>query len=186
MKIIASLAPIIYLLSNLLNAYSYNICDANMINASKMYIVPLPILYAVSMTEAGLKQTIQPYALNIDGNSIFPQTKNEALKQIDLAKQRGAKYIDVGCMQINLKYHGKHFKSVNDMLDPTININYAAKFLKNLYERQGSWTIAVARYHTGDHNKKEQKKYVCKVIRNLIATGFGGQIKEASRFCNNF
>ena len=184
MRIILKQAPIIYLLFNIQYLFAYNICDANMINASKNYNVPLPILYAVSMTEAGLKQTIQPYALNIDGKAIFPKTKKEALLIISKAKKDGAKYIDVGCMQINELYHGKHFASVADMLDPKLNINYAAQFLKNLYKKQKSWTIAVARYHTGDRHSLEQKKYICKVIKNLVATGFGGSIKESARFCS--
>jgi len=166
-------------------AFAHNICDAYMINASQNYNVPLPILYAVSMTEAGVKQTIQPYALNIDGKGVFPKTKKEALLIIAKAKKHGAKYIDVGCMQINELYHGKHFSSLVDMLDPKLNINYGAKFLKELYEKQKSWTIAVARYHTGDRNSQEQKRYLCKVIKNLVATGFGGSIKASARFCSN-
>lgn len=183
MRLTIKLITLICLLYNSQISEAYNICDANMINAARKYNIPLPILYAVSMTEAGVKQTIQPYALNIDGYSIFPKTKLEALLLIKNAKKNGAKYIDVGCMQINIRYHGKKFKSLNDMLNPTLNINYAAKFLKTLYKKQNSWTIAVARYHTGDRNSLEQKKYLCKVIKNLIATGFGTMIKDVSRFC---
>lgn len=164
---------------------AYNICDANMIDAAQKYQVPLPILYAVSMAEAGVKQIIQPYALNIDRHSIFPQTKEQALFEIKKAKQNGAKYIDIGCMQVNERYHGKNFGSLLDMLDPKQNINYAASFLHKLYQAKKSWTGAVARYHTGDKNKAEQKRYVCKVIKQLVATGLGKDISASVKLCAN-
>lgn len=40
-------------------------------------------------------------------------------------------------MQINLSYHGKAFKSIEDALDPQKNVTYAAKYLKSLYLKKG-------------------------------------------------
>jgi len=69
------------------------------------------------------------------------------------------------------------------MLEPRANVRYAARFLKQLKAREGSWTMAVARYHAGPDNDPAQKRYICAVIRNLVATGFGEWTKEARRFC---
>jgi soluble lytic murein transglycosylase-like protein len=66
------------------------------------------------------------------------------------------------------------------MLDPRANVQYAARFLKELRGRQGSWTMAVARYHAGPNNDPAQKRYVCTVIRNMVASGFGNWTKIQS------
>jgi len=69
------------------------------------------------------------------------------------------------------------------MLEPRRNVRYAARFLKELRAREGSWSMAVARYHAGPNNDPAQKRYICAVIRNLVATGFGTWTPEARRFC---
>ncbi|MHC5307641.1 transglycosylase SLT domain-containing protein [Bartonella sp. LJL80] len=166
-------------------AYAGNICEAEMINASKRYDVPLGILYAVGLTETGHKESLQPYALNIDGKAVFAKNETEALRIFQTAKRRGAKLIDVGCMQINHYYHGERFPSVAAMFKPHMNVDYAARFLKELHVREGSWTMAVARYHAGPNNDPAQKRYVCRVMRNMIASGFGKWTKPSQQFCRS-
>jgi soluble lytic murein transglycosylase-like protein len=87
-------------------------------------------------------------------------------------------------MQINHYYHGERFSSVEAMLDPAQNVDYAARFLKELREREGSWTMAVARYHAGPNNNPAQKRYVCAVIRNMVDSGFGQWTPNARSFCD--
>lgn len=86
-------------------------------------------------------------------------------------------------MQVNHYYHRKNFDSVEAMLDPEANIQYAAKLLKKLKQDNGSWTMAVALYHASPRNKKAQRRYVCAVIGNLVATGFGGWTQDSRKFC---
>ncbi|AQX27745.1 Transglycosylase SLT domain-containing protein [Bartonella sp. JB63] len=164
-------------------AIAENICEAEMITASKRYNVPLGILYAVGLTETGHKESLQPYALNIDGRTVFAKNQSEALHIFKNAKRHGAKLIDVGCMQINYYYHGKNFSSVAEMLKPHLNVDYAAHFLKDLHQKEGSWTMAVARYHAGPNNDPAQKRYVCRVMRNMIASGFGRWTSNSRVFC---
>ena len=42
-----------------------------------------------------------------------------------------------------------------------------------LKDRHDTWSMAVARYHAGPDNDPAQKQYVCHVIANMVATGFG-------------
>lgn len=100
------------------------------------------------------------------------------------AQTQGARLIDLGCMQINHYFHARNFASVEQMLDPAANVDYAARFLQQLHKREGSWTMAVARYHAGPNNDPAQKKYVCRVMENMIASGFGNWTPEARIFCN--
>lgn len=160
-----------------------NICEREMIAASRAENVPLGVLYAVGLTETGRKGSLHPYALNIEGRTVITGSAREAMAQFLAARRQGKTLIDLGCMQINHHYHGSEFDSVEAMLDPHRNVIYAAHFLKQLEQREGSWAMAVARYHAGPNNNPAQKRYICAVIRNLATTGFGAWTPAARRFC---
>jgi soluble lytic murein transglycosylase-like protein len=86
-------------------------------------------------------------------------------------------------MQINQHWHGADFASLSDMFDPERNVEYAARFLKTLRAEEGSWTLAVARYNAGPNNPAAERAYVCAVIRNMIASGFGRWTANATALC---
>jgi soluble lytic murein transglycosylase-like protein len=160
-----------------------NPCEPEILRAADRYGVPVGILYAVGLTETGRKGSLQPNALNIEGKAVFPSSSAQALAAFDAARRGGAKLIDLGCMQINHHYHGEHFRSVAEMLDPGRNVDYAARFLAQLHARHMTWSMAVARYHAGPNNDPAQKRYVCRVIANMVATGFGKWTGNARSFC---
>lgn len=152
--------------------------------ASSKYDIPIGILYAVGLTETGRKDSLQPYAMNIEGKAVFMPSAAAAVMKFNEAHGQGAKLIDLGCMQINHRYHGDQFRSVDDMLDPRRNVDYAARFLTQLHARHETWSMAVARYHAGPDNDPAQKRYVCRVIANMVAVGFGKWTANARSFCN--
>jgi soluble lytic murein transglycosylase-like protein len=160
-----------------------NDCERQMVRAAAKYEIPLGMLYAVGLTETGRGDSLRPYALNIDGRAVYGTDRQEALREFMKAKDAGAKLVDIGCMQINQKYHGMNFSSVDEMFDPAKNVDYAARFLRQLKAREGSWTMAVARYHAGPNNDPAQKRYICRVIANMVASGFGAWTGEARSFC---
>jgi len=160
-----------------------NPCEPEILQASERYGIPVGILYAVGLTETGNSGSLQPNALNIEGKAVFPASRAAALAELDQARQDGARLIDIGCMQINLRYHGGEFARVEDMFDPRRNVDYAARFLVSLKRRHVSWSMAVARYHAGPNNDPAQKRYVCRVITNMVATGFGKWTTNAREFC---
>lgn len=161
-----------------------NPCEPEILRAADRYGVPVGILYAVGLTETGNKGSLQPNAMNIEGKAYFPSSPAQALVLFDKARRQGAVLIDLGCMQINHHYHAEHFKSVAAMLDPRQNVDYAARFLARLHARHDTWSMAVARYHAGPDNDPAQKRYVCRVITNMVATGFGKWTSNARNFCN--
>jgi soluble lytic murein transglycosylase-like protein len=160
-----------------------NACEREMARAAGKHGVPLGMLYAVGLTETGRGDSLQPYALNIEGRAVYAADKKAAEHHVAAARLAGARLIDIGCMQVNHHFHGASFASVADMLDPAQNVDYAARFLSELRAREGSWTKAVARYHAGPNNDPAQKRYVCRVIANMVATGFGRWTAEASAYC---
>ena len=154
-----------------------------MTQAASKYKVPLGILYAVGLTETGIKGNLHAYALNLEGTTVYSLNKEQAIERFHTARAAGMKLIDVGCMQINYHFHRGSFSSVSDMLNPRRNVDYAAKFLAELKEREGSWTLAVARYNAGKNNNPAQKRYVCRVLDRLVKSGFGAWTPKASAFC---
>ncbi|MBE7246212.1 MAG: transglycosylase SLT domain-containing protein [Actinomycetospora chiangmaiensis] len=160
-----------------------NVCEAEMGRASARYGVPLGVLYAVGLTETGKRGSLQPYAMNIEGTAYFGTGPRDVMTHFAEARRRGVRLIDLGCMQINHHYHGGKFGSVEAMIEPRANVEYATQFLKELKQREGSWTMAVARYHAGPHNNAAQKVYICRVMTNMVATGFGQWTPGAKQFC---
>ncbi len=159
------------------------ICEAQIQAAAAKYGIPEGILYSVGLTETGRKGSLYPYAMNIEGKAFFPPSREDAMRKFHEARSEGKKLIDIGCMQINHHFHGENFASAEQMFDPRLNVEYAARFLSNLHGRHETWTMAVARYHAGPNNDPAQKRYVCRVISNLVATGYGTWTGNASSFC---
>ena len=165
------------------SAQAATACEKEIAAAAHRYDVPLAVFYAVGLQETGTRRGLQPFAMNIEGRPVASATLDEALRAFAAARNRGTQLIDIGCMQINYRYHGSGFASVEAMFDPAKNVDYAAKFLRDLKAREGSWTLAVARYNAGPNNNPAQRKYVCGVIRNMVASGFGSWTAGASSFC---
>jgi soluble lytic murein transglycosylase-like protein len=158
-------------------------CEREIQAAAAKYGIPEGILYSVGLTETGRKGSLYPWALNVEGKAYFPESPAVAMQTFQEARQEGKQLIDMGCMQINHHFHGENFSSAQEMLDPKRNVEYAAKFLRNLHDRHETWTMAVARYHAGPNNDPAQKRYVCRVISNLVATGYGKWTSGAQHFC---
>lgn len=66
--------------------------------------------------------------------------------------------VDIGLMQINWKFHGEHFDSMQALFDPATNLDYAARFLKSLLKEHGDLEQAVAHYHS--NTEEFQNRYL--------------------------
>ena len=116
--------------------------------------LPPRLLQAVSVTETGRADAVSgqlrpwPWTINAEGVGQFFETKQQAVKAVKALLGRGVQSIDVGCMQVNLRYHPKAFTSLEDAFDPRLNAGYAARFLNQLYAEQKSWAHAIAAYHS--------------------------------------
>jgi soluble lytic murein transglycosylase-like protein len=127
---------------------------------------------------------VWPWTLNIDGQGQYPETRAEALRRMVDDSGEMHRAMAVGCMQIFVRYHGEHFRSPQHMLDPRTNVRYAARFLRDLYLRHGTWTEAVAHYHASPQNRYAQTRYVCRVLHHQVALGFGRLTRAAMDHCS--
>ena len=128
------------------------LCDDAARIASAETGVPLNIMKAIARTETGrqVSGVLQPWpwALNIEGRGVWLSTKQEAMSYLRDSFLKGKQNLDVGCYQINQKWHGSHFSSFDEMLDPEANALYAARFLQRLFQEHGTWTRAAGAYHS--------------------------------------
>ena len=92
---------------------------------------------------------------------MFFDTKAKALEYLKKNITPAFKNIDVGCMQINVRWHRKNFDTLEAMINPRKNIEYAALFLSNLKSAHGSWEEAIKHYHSS--TPKLNVKYYAKV-----------------------
>lgn len=122
------------------------------------YNIPKGLLLAVAKTESNLEL----YVLNIDGRSIIPANKVDALKTIHKALDEGITNIDIGPAQINYRWHKHNFSSVEEMLSPEANIKYAGKLLSRLRKIHGNWHKAIRLYHSS--KPKYHRQYSRKVV----------------------
>lgn len=116
--------------------------------ARKTGVLP-EILWAVAKTESSFgKGGPWPWTVNVKGKGYYFPDKisaNRFLKSLP----KGVEYqTDIGCMQLNWGYHGSAFPNKLKMLNPRLNVLYAAYFLKELYQESGRWATAVAHYHS--------------------------------------
>jgi hypothetical protein len=95
-----------------------------------------------------------------EGKGQYFPTKQKAIAAAQAAHARGVRNIDVGCMQINMMYHGDAFADLEEALEPSANVAYAARFLRELYAQMGSWHEAAGRYHsaTPQYNQPYKEK----------------------------
>lgn len=149
------------------------VCSRYLSYYEDKYNLPQKILTALGRQESGkwdytLKKHIPwPWAMNVGGKGYYFSSKTEALVNIRKIKRRNVESYDVGCMQINMKYHGHAFQDITQALNPQDNVAYAAKLLRQLYDKKGSWRGAIAAYHAGPQGLKSRRgrEYARSIIK---------------------
>ena len=126
--------------------------------AEERHNIPAGLLYSIAKVESRLK----PYALNVEGKTLNFASTTETIQELTELLEEGITNIDVGVMQLNWRWHSQYFSSIEEMLAPSTNIDYAGKLLKSLYEQHGSWQKAVRYYHSATpyHHRKYSRKVI--------------------------
>ncbi len=154
------------------NASEYNSSDVlHCLNAIKLferkYDIPKNFLYLISLVESGKydknSKRLQPWpwTANINGESRFFSTKNELIKALKIHIANGKENIDIGCNQINYKYHKHNFSNIEQMVSPYHNVGYSAYYLASNYQKTNNWQDAIAMYHS--KNPLHSSKYIRKI-----------------------
>ena len=128
------------------------ICDRAAERASAATGVPLPVLQAIALTETGRRHAGAfrpwPWTTHAAGEGRWFDSRAAAEAHVRSLLAQGRRSIDIGCFQVNFRWHGTAFASAEAMFDPEANALYAARFLAGLQEELGSWEAAAGAYHS--------------------------------------
>ncbi|MDO5706072.1 MAG: hypothetical protein Q4G49_13540 [Paracoccus sp. (in: a-proteobacteria)] len=128
------------------------VCEQAAMQVAAESGVPVDILAGLTLTETGRRRdgVVRPWAwsANADGAGSWFDDPASALAYIEERIAMGRPSVDVGCFQLNYRWHGENFSSVAAMLDPVTNARYAAKFVRDLYRETGDWRAAAGAFHS--------------------------------------
>ena len=162
--------------SNKQTPQTYELCSIAISEAEKTHQIKENLMQTIASVESGRyiskikKRASWPWSVHAQGKGYYYKSKEEAVNAVKSMQSQGITNIDVGCMQINLKYHGSEFSNLEEAFDPAQNVAYSAKFLKKLYTRNQSWEKTAMQYHSkniskGTTYKNKLIKHFAKYIR---------------------
>jgi hypothetical protein len=157
-----------------------DLCVFHAQHVERLQHLPPGLLQAIALVESGRKLPAQdgrrpwPWTVRAGGEGWHLPNKETALGVIQRIRAEGRTSIDIGCMQINLRFHGHAFSSLQEALDPASNIAYAASFLRSLMAETGSWRDATAYYHSRDPTRAAgYLEKVTRIWRDIEPSGQG-------------
>ncbi len=133
---------------------AFAVCERATARWERISNVPDKLLQAISLAESGRWSKSQrrvrawPWTVTSGGPGSYFATKAEAMNEVKRLQATGVTNIDVGCMQVNLHFHGHNFDTAAEAMDPDINVAYAAQFLTALKDSAASWNEAAGYYHS--------------------------------------
>lgn len=149
------------------------LCEAAALAAARATGVPPEVLLALALTESGRTEAGRlrpwPWTVNADGEGRWFATREAALAFAEARRAEGARALDIGCFQINHRWHGEAFASLEAMFDPAANALHAARYLARQHAGTASWEEAAAAYHSRTPALAE--RYRRRFAANLAALG---------------
>lgn len=131
---------------------------------------------SVGLTESGRKLedgiVIWPWTVNAEGEGRRFDSKQAAVDWVRQALAGGMRSIDVGCMQVNLRWHPDAFETLETAFDPKANVAYALGYLGDLSKQYGA-RLGIGRYHSA--TAEYQDRYLARIDHNL------GYVEEMRR-----
>lgn len=127
-------------------------CEAAALIAARAEGVPERLMRAVALAETGRRLDGAfrpwPWTVNMEGEGRWFDDPDSLLDWVRVRQRQGARSFDLGCFQVNHRWHGDEFDGLEHMLDPESNALYAARFLRELHAETGSWETAAGHYHS--------------------------------------
>lgn len=155
----------------------YELCRVAVEKAEEDYHIKPNLLQTIASVESGRweatlgRRVAWPWTVHANGRGYYYKTKAEAVAAVQAMQQKGMTNVDVGCMQINLKYHGAAFSSLEEAFEPEKNVAYSARFLQKLYLRnRQDWKMSAMHYHSknwrkGVNYKNRLEKHYAEYVR---------------------
>lgn len=124
------------------------ICRRAASGAASRTGVPYDVLLAISIVETGSNGQPWPWTIGEAGDGHRFDSSEAAEAHVAAVLETGDTNVDLGCFQINYRWHAQAFSSISDMLNPDRNASYAAELLAGHFGQSGDWAAAAAAYHS--------------------------------------
>ncbi len=140
---------------------AFAICERATQRWERTSDVPDKLLTAISLAESGRwskrhrRVRAWPWTVTSGGPGSYFNSREEAMNEVRRLQAAGVENIDVGCMQVNLHFHGHNFDDAAAAMDPDINVAYAAEFLTTLRGTSETWAEAAGYYHSRTPERTE-------------------------------
>ena len=127
------------------------------------------LLYAVALTESarvtdGFAEP-WPLAIQHQGRAFYPEDTESARQELKRRLMTGDPSIDVGIMQVNLRWHGHRVSHPEALFDRDTNIDLGARIIvEGIQSAPGNPVYGIGRYHAWQ-NRRVAEIYGRKVIR---------------------
>lgn len=154
-----------------------DLCRAAAVEAARRHGVPEDIMLAITLVETRRRTDgvagPWPWTVNIAGEGFWFDTRRAALAKAEAALAGGQRSFDVGCFQLNFRWHGAGFPSIDAMFEPALAADYAARFLHDLFAESGDWMRAAGHYHsrTPDHSARYRRMVAAALESDAMAGG---------------
>jgi hypothetical protein len=148
---------------------THDLCANALVRTERANNIPSSLMSAIATVESGRwsaerKEVVAwPWTVTNGPDGQYFPTKEAAIAHVEKLRAHGVRNIDVGCMQVNLKYHPDAFENLETAFDPAANAAYAARFLTGLFSAHKSWGEAIRHYHSA--NAIYNQPYHRKVVR---------------------
>ncbi|MCO6384779.1 hypothetical protein GTH22_18780 [Oceanicola sp. 502str15] len=124
------------------------LCEAAAREASEKSGVPLSVLRAIMLTVSGRKSddglVPWPWTVGAEGQRVWFETADDARAYAYQQIKSGHPALGLGCFQVDYAKYGPQFASLEDMLTPRVNAEFAASLLTSLQAQTGGWGNAAA------------------------------------------
>jgi hypothetical protein len=149
------------------SAHSVELKNSIFDSVGKEYGIDPALLYSIALVESGFHHRTQglmpwPFTLNYGNGAFFADSKLDAQRELARLRRLGAVSVDVGLMQINLKWHKNKLRTV-DYWDPKQNLRVAAGILRGCLADSRTLWEGIGKYHTASKTKR-QSDYAVKVL----------------------
>lgn len=128
------------------------LCEAAARQAAAEFGVPADLMLAITLVETGRSRDGRlrpwPWAANREGVGFWFDSRAELERFAAQSVAAGRTSIDIGCFQINWRWHAQHFTRPADLAEPLTGARHAARFLLRLHDELGSWDAASGAYHS--------------------------------------
>ncbi len=156
------------------SARDTEVCDREAARAARRFGVPEETLMAIGRVESGMTRNgvfaPWPWTINVGGRGLRFRSRSEAVRYASGLLARGIRSFDVGCFQLNYRWHGWKFDDLEQMFSPRDNAEGSARFLAQLFREHGNWRAAIGAYHS--RTTALAKAYLARVLR--VRQGLAG------------